>query len=99
MRKPLSNHALKQRLHDHGRLCACTEASRISRGEIDVQLLRDAGLHVDKELLKNPQVKLEFDSIQLNVNQGRGDPLFRAYDQTGQFTGHYFASAFKSLTT
>ena len=85
-------------MHSHDRLRTEDQARLIRKGELDVQLLQDAGLHIDPSIGPDPTVKVAFDSICLNVNLGRGDPVFLTFAQSGQFLGHYFASAFKSLT-
>lgn len=93
--KFLSQQALDSRKHRHHNLRTEDDARRIKSGQLDLKLLRDAGLLVNAAL--QPAVKVELDS--LHASKTGVEPLFKVFDQTDQFLGHYFASAFKSLAT
>ena len=66
--------------------------------ENHVQLLMDGQLTVPETLLDCSVVGVKFAAMTYNNVQHRNEPVFAVTDVSGQFQGHYFASAFKSLT-
>jgi hypothetical protein len=93
----LSKQALCERLHQH-EFRNEDQARLVKHGELDCELLRAAGLKVDPELSSQAVLRVAFDAVCLNVYLGRAEPVFQVFAPAGHFSGHYFASAFKSLT-
>ena len=58
----------------------------------------DGQLTVPETLLDCSVVGVKFAAMTYNNVQHRNEPVFAVTDVSGQFQGHYFASAFKSLT-
>ncbi len=87
-----------KRFHDHSHINTHEHASLFKTGVLDVQLLMDGQLTVPETLLDCSVVGVKFAAMTYNNVQHRNEPVFAVTDVSGQFQGHYFASAFKSLT-
>lgn len=95
---PLTNPQLRTRIHNHADLADERCAMRIRAGTLDICLLKEAGLQVNPELEKAPDVTVVFDHMHLNAMLVRGDPVYRVYvPASNAFIGHYAAAAFSKL--
>ena len=95
--KPLTEKALKQRMHSHPNVGSSAKANMFKTGILDVELLREAGLYVSDSLLDCHVVQVEFAGETRNFATHSNDVLFKVYDSRREFLGHYFSQAFKAL--
>lgn len=92
----LSRAELVAQMYDHSEAFKRTPPNLIRAGLLDVALLQRAELHVPEALLHHPVVEVSFCSMTYNSFLNRSEAIF-AVRHDGEFLGHYFANAFKTL--
>ena len=85
-----------KRIHSHS--LSAEEARLLNTGVIDVQLLKDALLHVPPELAECSKAKVRFAACKWSEVARRAEPVFDVHDSSGKYVGSYFASAFISFS-
>ena len=83
--------------NDHQHIQTLEHASLFKTGEIDVALFDASKMFLDDEIRKKPIVSIKASHIANNTVHKRTEAVFEVTLQGGQFMGHYFAGAFKSL--
>ena len=95
----LSLQQLAELMHNHQHIQTIDHARLFKTGELHKDLLKQADLHVDPTLAQHPIVAIELAAMTVNFVNRRKEPVFLVKSaSTGEIQGHYFASAFKSLT-
>lgn len=89
---------LAKRMHDHSHIKRLEHAALFRTGELDIDLLMAAKLTVPESIQSSPVVSVTAASMVFNGVTNRMVPVFAVRDEEGQFQGHYFATAFKTLT-
>lgn len=84
-------------LHEHKDAARIDIATLFKTGELDVDLIERAQLFVSDAIKRNPIVSVELAAITLNITNQRKEPVF-GVRADGVFQGHYFASAFRTLS-
>ena len=84
-------------IHDHQHIQTLDHARLFKTGEIDVALFDASKMFIDDEIRKKPIVSIKASHIAKNTVHKRAEAVFEVTSQGGQFMGHYFAGAFKSL--
>lgn len=97
-RKPISQAQLMQRAHQHS-ITTAEQAQSQRQGDLDLALLKQAGIDVDGDIQNSQPVRVEFSHFAHNTTLGTNDPVYRTFDQADRFIGHYFAAAFSRLAT
>lgn len=95
---PLSRQVLLMRMHKHSHVRTANHASLFNTGELDLQLLVDAGLSAPAEVNEGGTVRVKLFQLAYCQLQKSLRPVYETYSTSGQFLGHYFISAFRSLT-
>lgn len=89
---------LLKQFNNHPHIKTEAHASLFKTGIVDVSLLRTAGLMVHPSLEECSVVGVRFVAMTRNFAKQRIEPVFAVTNTKGDFIGHFFASAFKSLT-
>ncbi|MBV7542163.1 hypothetical protein [Acidovorax sp. sic0104] len=84
-------------MHHHPDAGRIEVASLFKTGELDVDLLERAQLHVSEVLKRSPLVAVEIATYRTNLHSGRKEAVFGVRSD-GVFIGHYAASAFRRLS-
>jgi hypothetical protein len=98
IKEMLTTKELVKQFNDHTHIKTEGHASLFKTGVIDVDLLQKAGLTVPSSLDECSVVGVKFAAMTRNHAKNRIEPVFSVSNMKGDFIGHYFASAFKSLT-
>lgn len=93
----LSRTGLAAAMHNHDKAGTYDLASLFKTGELDIDLLERAQLYVSDALKRTPVVSVQAASFTKNVFTGRMETVFGVHAE-GVFQGHYFSSAFRSLS-